>query len=69
MSAGGIDSAEVAYARIRAGASAVQLYTALVYTGPALAASIGTGLAALLRRDGFACVGDAVGVDAQAQPS
>ena len=61
IAAGGIDSGSEAYARIRAGASLVQLYTALVFRGPGLAAQIGRDLAALLRRDGFASVGEAVG--------
>ncbi|MFV0473386.1 MAG: quinone-dependent dihydroorotate dehydrogenase [Pikeienuella sp.] len=60
---GGIGAAEDAYARIRAGASAVQLYTAMVYEGPSLGARVNEGLAALLRRDGFASVADAVGAD------
>jgi dihydroorotate dehydrogenase len=60
---GGIASAEDAYARIRAGASLVQLYSALVYKGPGLARSIAKGLATLLKRDGLANVGEAVGVD------
>jgi dihydroorotate dehydrogenase len=64
IAAGGIDSAESAYARIRAGASLVQLYSALVYEGPGLARRIATGLAALLVRDGFSTVTEAVGVDA-----
>lgn len=63
MGVGGIGSAEQAYAKIRAGASAVQLYTALVYGGLSLAADIANGLDALLKRDGFACVADAVGTD------
>lgn len=63
IAAGGIDSAETAYARIRAGASLVQLYSALVYEGPALARRIARGLAERLRRDGFARVADAVGVE------
>lgn len=58
---GGIGSAEQAYAKIRAGASAVQLYTALVYDGLSLAARIARGLDDLLARDGFANVADAVG--------
>jgi len=58
---GGVGSAEQAYAKIRAGASAVQLYTALVYGGISLAADIADGLDALLERDGFATVADAVG--------
>jgi dihydroorotate dehydrogenase len=60
---GGVASAEDAYAKIRAGASLVQLYTALVFAGPALIERIKTGLAALLRRDGFASVAEAVGAD------
>ena len=65
VGAGGIGSAEDAYRRIRAGASLVQLYSALVYEGPGLARRINTGLAALLERDGFNTVADAVGVDAR----
>lgn len=61
---GGISTAEQAYARIRAGASLVQLYSAMVYEGPYLARRINRGLKALLARDGFANVGDAVGVEA-----
>jgi dihydroorotate dehydrogenase len=60
---GGIASAEHAYAKIRAGASLVQLYSALVYQGPALVGRIKQGLTTLLRRDGFANVTDAVGAD------
>lgn len=60
---GGIASAEDAYARIRAGASLVQLYSALVYEGPGLAARINRGLKALLQRDGFATLSEAVGAD------
>ncbi len=58
---GGIASAEQAYAKIRAGASAVQLYTALVYEGMSLVPRIAKGLDALLARDGFANVSEAVG--------
>ncbi|MBW7922804.1 MAG: quinone-dependent dihydroorotate dehydrogenase [Rubellimicrobium sp.] len=58
---GGIGSAEQAYAKIRAGASALQLYTALVFGGLSLAGDILRGLDALLARDGFASVADAVG--------
>ena len=50
--------------RPAAGASAVQLYTGLIYHGPVLAARIKADLVALLRRDGFAHVAAAVGVDA-----
>ncbi|WP_170577598.1 quinone-dependent dihydroorotate dehydrogenase [Ruegeria arenilitoris] len=58
---GGISSAEQAYAKICAGASAVQLYTALVYGGISLAADIAQGLDKLLERDGFNNVAQAVG--------
>lgn len=64
ISVGGIDSAEEAYARIRAGASLVQIYTGYIYGGPSLPKSIARGIAALLRRDGFASLADAVGADA-----
>jgi dihydroorotate dehydrogenase len=58
---GGIFSADDAYTKIRAGASAVQLYTAMVYEGISLIPRIAKGLDALLARDGFASVADAVG--------
>ncbi|WP_281858775.1 quinone-dependent dihydroorotate dehydrogenase [Litoreibacter halocynthiae] len=58
---GGVGSAEQAYAKIRAGASAVQIYTAMVYGGLSLAGEIAQGLDQLLERDGFAHVADAVG--------
>jgi dihydroorotate dehydrogenase len=60
ISVGGIDSGAEVYARIRAGASLVQLYTALVYEGPGLPVRILRDLAALLARDGFASVAEAV---------
>ncbi len=60
---GGIASAEDAYGKIRAGASAVQVYSALVYHGLSLVGDIARGLDRLLARDGFACVTDAVGTD------
>ncbi|WP_313693273.1 quinone-dependent dihydroorotate dehydrogenase [Halorarum halobium] len=60
---GGISDAEGAYRKVRAGASVVQLYTALVYEGPSLAREINEGLLELLERDGFDSIGDAVGVD------
>jgi len=61
---GGLSSAEDPYAKIRAGAAAVQLYSALVYEGISLGRRIAEGLDALLERDGFASVADAVGRDA-----
>jgi dihydroorotate dehydrogenase len=60
----GIASAEDAYARIRAGASLVQLYTAMIYRGPGLAGQISADLVGLLERDGFGSVAEAVGTDA-----
>lgn len=60
---GGIFSSADAYAKIRAGASLVQLYSALVYEGPGLPRRIKRDLAALLRRDGFSSVAEAVGAD------
>lgn len=58
---GGISNAADAYEKIRAGASAIQLYSALVYQGVGLAERINRGLAELLARDGFAHIADAVG--------
>lgn len=58
---GGISDAEQAYAKICAGASAVQLYTAMVYQGLSLGAEIAQGLDKLLARDGFDSVASAVG--------
>jgi dihydroorotate dehydrogenase len=63
ISAGGIDSGAEAYARVRAGASLVQLYTALIYEGPALPRRINRELLALLARDGCSEIGQAVGAD------
>jgi dihydroorotate dehydrogenase len=60
---GGVATAEQAYAKIRAGASAVQLYTAMVYDGIGLPGRIARGLDRLLERDGFANIADAVGAD------
>ena len=60
---GGVASGADAYARIRAGASLVQLYTALIYEGPDLVYTIKRDLARLLRRDGFSSVAQAVGAD------
>jgi dihydroorotate dehydrogenase (fumarate)/dihydroorotate dehydrogenase len=64
VGAGGVSSAEDAYAKIRIGASLVQLLTALVYEGPGVVRRIVGGLARLLERDGVKRVADAVGVDA-----
>jgi len=61
VGAGGVMDAEGAYAKIRAGATLVQVYTGLVYGGPAFVKEIHEGLAALLARDGFGSVAEAVG--------
>ena len=63
IGAGGISSAADAYAKIRAGAHAVQLYSALVYSGPGLVADIHRELATLLKADGFTSLAQAVGKD------
>jgi dihydroorotate dehydrogenase len=65
---GGVASGADAYAKIRAGASLVQLYSALVYQGPGLVGRIKKELAALLRQDGFKSVADAVGTGQKSSP-
>ncbi|WP_375541246.1 quinone-dependent dihydroorotate dehydrogenase [Qipengyuania flava] len=60
---GGIASAEDAWARIRAGASLVQLYSAMVYEGPGLPRRITRGLKRLMARDGFSSIAEAVGTE------
>ncbi|KUO57092.1 MAG: hypothetical protein APF82_05550 [Sphingomonadales bacterium BRH_c42] len=61
MGVGGIASAEDAWERIRAGASLIQLYSALVYEGLGLAARIVRGIETLMQRDGFSSIAEAVG--------
>ncbi|MEZ0262968.1 MAG: quinone-dependent dihydroorotate dehydrogenase [Alphaproteobacteria bacterium] len=61
VGAGGVATAEDAYAKIRAGAALVQMYTGLIYEGPAAIPRILEGLALLLKRDGYADVSGAVG--------
>ncbi len=60
---GGIFSPQDAYEKIRAGASLVQVYTGMIYEGPRLAHGLVHGLLALLRRDGFHHIREAVGTD------
>jgi dihydroorotate dehydrogenase len=60
---GGIDSAESAYERLRSGATLVQIYSALIYRGPALPRDILRGLSRLLERDGFTHLHEVVGID------
>jgi len=63
IGSGGVFTAEDAYEKIRSGASLVQIYTALIYRGPAVVGELVRGLDALLARDGFANIADAVGMD------
>lgn len=58
---GGISSAEDAWERIRAGASLVQIYSAMVYEGPGLGSRIARGIEQLMKRDGFESIAEAVG--------
>lgn len=60
---GGIATADDAWARIRAGASLVQLYSAMAYAGPGIARQITRGLERLMRRDGFSTIAEAVGTE------
>ena len=60
---GGVADANQAYAKIQAGASAVQIYTAMIYHGLSVAVDIAQGLDRLLERDGFTSVRDAIGTD------
>ena len=63
IGAGGVTSGRDAYMKVRAGARAIQLYSALVFEGPGLVGRIRRDLAALLAADGFATVAEAVGAD------
>jgi dihydroorotate dehydrogenase len=60
---GGVATADDAWERIRAGASLVQLYSAMVYEGPHIALRIARGLAARLKREGIANVDELVGTE------
>jgi len=68
IAAGGVFCAEDAYRKIRLGASLVQLLTGMIYRGPGIAREICTGLEALLERDGFGNVEEALGVDVRRPP-
>ena len=61
IAAGGIENADDAWERIRAGASLVQLYSAMVYEGPGLARRIAKGLGSRLKREGMSNIAEAVG--------
>jgi dihydroorotate dehydrogenase len=67
VSVGGISNASDAYARIRAGATAVQIYTSFIYEGPSVVDCINNELAEKLVADGFSSLTDAIGVDAVVQ--
>ena len=69
IGAGGVSSGADAYAKIKAGASVVQLYTALAYDGPPLVPKIKRELAELLKADGYKSVKDAVGADTKKKSS
>ena len=61
---GGVDSAETAYTKVKAGASLIQLYTALIYKGPRLFSEINKGLSEALKNDNIDHISDAVGIEA-----
>ncbi len=63
IGSGGVATGQEAYAKIRAGASLVQVYTALVFEGPLVVQKIKRELATILRREGFASIAEAVGAD------
>jgi dihydroorotate dehydrogenase len=63
ISVGGIDSAQEAYARIKAGASLIQVYSMLVYKGPLLIKQINEGIIEMLKADGYAHISEAIGAD------
>ena len=63
IASGGIDSAKVAYERIKCGANLVQVYTGLIFKGPALVKDINKGLVELLKKDGFLHISQAVGAN------
>jgi dihydroorotate dehydrogenase len=65
VAAGGIENGVDAYDRIKAGASLVQLYSALVYQGPGLVRRINRELCELIERDGFSSISEAVGIEAR----
>ena len=66
IGAGGVSTGADAYAKIRAGASLVQVYTGMIYEGPQIAQKINKELTELLKKDGFSSISDAIGVDIKA---
>lgn len=67
ISVGGIDSAEEAYRRIKAGASLVQIYSGIVFHGPDMIMNINRGLIELLKADGYTNITEAIGADRVSQ--
>jgi len=63
ISVGGIDSAQTAYKRIKAGASLVQIYSSFIFKGPKLTSDISKGVLELMDKDGFAHISEAIGAD------
>jgi dihydroorotate dehydrogenase len=63
ISVGGIDSAEEAYKRIRAGASLVQIYSSFIFKGPSINKEISNGILKLMDRDGLSHISEAIGAD------
>ncbi len=63
ISVGGVDSAQEAYKRIKAGASLVQIYTALIYEGASLIKKINQELIRLIKKDGYSNISQAIGAD------
>ena len=63
ISVGGIDSAEEAYRRIKAGASLIQIYSMLIYKGPSLIKEINNNLMILMKKDGYKHISEAIGAD------
>ena len=63
ISVGGIDSAQIAYKRIKMGASLVQLYSSFIFEGPKIAYDISKGILELMDKDGFHHISEAIGAD------
>jgi len=63
ISVGGIETAEDAYRRIKAGATLIQIYSMLIYNGPKMIKEINEGLIELLKADGYAHISEAIGAD------
>jgi len=63
ISVGGISNAEEAYRRLKAGASLIEIYSALIFEGPTVVGSINQELVKLMKRDGFSTISDVIGSD------